>query len=114
DQYGVEQSLELLSSAITANNADKTSYKVSLEDVEGLLPGIEYSVEFAKGYFEDSFSNDLEKTVVKFLNNSSEVTTTKLVATIGAADVDVDGRFINVTFDKTVDPTSATNKANYT
>ncbi|MEO4054133.1 S-layer homology domain-containing protein [Solibacillus sp. CAU 1738] len=116
DEYGVEQSLTLASpaSAITANGTDGKSFKIELTNVSGLKTGTEYTVEFAKGYFKDAFLNDLEKTSVKFVNNSSESTSTKLVATIGNEGVDKDGRYIIVNFDKTVDPTSAEEAANYT
>ncbi len=119
DEFGVEQTTVLSSAdvatAITANGTDDKSYKIALTNVSpALKTGVEYTVEFAKGYFKDAFLNDLEKTSVKFVNNSSDATTTKLVATVGTEGVDADGRFINVSFDKTVDPASATNKSNYT
>ncbi|MCH7320617.1 S-layer homology domain-containing protein [Solibacillus sp. MA9] len=119
DEFGVEQTATLaagnIAADVTPNGTDGTSFKINLTNVSpALKTGVEYSVEFAKGYFKDAFSNDLEKTTVKFVNNSSDATTTKLVATIGAEGVDADGRYVTVNFDKTVDPASATDKANYT
>lgn len=123
DEFGVEQTATLdsdnidgaISFDITSNSSNGKSYKIELTNISpALKSGAEYTVEFAKGYFKDTFLNDLEKTSVKFVNNSSEATKTKLVATIGSEAVDSKGRYISVTFDKTVDPVSATNKANYT
>lgn len=119
DEFGIEQSATLaagnIATDVTANGTSGKSFKIDLTNIApSLKTGVEYTVEFAKGYFKDTFLNDLEKTSVKFVNNSSEnAATTKLVATIGAEGVDADGRFINVSFDKAVDPTTATNVANY-
>lgn len=115
NQYGVEVPVTLTTPDVSAvSDTDNTEFKINLSSLN-LKEGTAYSVELAKGYFVDTFANELAKTTVNFTFNPANTDATKkLVAKVEATDlVDEKGRYVTVNFDKTVDAASAEAASNY-
>lgn len=118
DEYGVEKTVTVPTTNVSLDGTGKVA-TITLKDNTASTPVAlpldkEYTFEIAKGYFKDTFSNDLEKQTVSFKNTAAASTVkTKLKATIGTATTTVDGQYVAISFDKAVDPASATDVANY-